>query len=479
MALSQWDLDNLSADDQKKVLKYQSIWQSDPNQRDSVAAAADNIRAKYGYSGGADGSQYIPIEGFIPPTAPTIPEYQSPFANEINDIMSQLRNPPKFESPYAGLINHQISQIMSRPKFNYNPDTDPAYQAFLQRATRAGDKAYADNLGGLSAMTGGRPNSWAGTVASQARNQYLLEAQEAVIQFEDRAYSRYRDETSDMYNLVNLLNSQDEIAYSRFRDRIGDTKDLADMVLKLEDRDFEQYKYMSDQQWKVFDTEYQSYMDALTFKKEKINEAIDRTNLLGYVNNQDSITLGVPTGTLSQGARERAEVMADYIRKQELDIKQFRQEKEISHEFDLKLIKAREKSDLKLINARSSSSNSNSASFAPSPTEANKINSEYSSFDKLVKSKDFQRMSSKQKHDSIAEFLDRLINDMEKKMFGKNSDQVGQEILSRVMSSTEYQQYYEGYKQVPQVFEEIKDISKPGHSMNDFMINKYIQRGGK
>ena len=35
-------------------------------------------------------------------------------------------------------------------------------------------------------------------------------------------------------------------------------------------------------------------------------KAIDRTNLLGYVNNQDSVTLGIPTGTLSQRCKRKS-----------------------------------------------------------------------------------------------------------------------------------------------------------------------------
>ena len=225
--LSQWDLDNLTPDEQSQIVKYKDLWESDPTQRESANAAANAIRSRYGYSGAVDGSQYIPIETYQPPQAPDIPGYESPYNNILQDVLSQLQTPQEYNSPYEDLINQQISQITNRPQFSYNPDEDAAYQAFRERALRAGDKAYADNLGGMSSMTGGRPNSWAGTVASQARNQYVLQAEEAVIQFEDRAYGRYRDETSDMYNLVNLLNSQDEIGYRRFRDQIGDTKELS------------------------------------------------------------------------------------------------------------------------------------------------------------------------------------------------------------------------------------------------------------
>lgn len=344
MSLSQWDSKFMTPEEQQQVLDYKSKWGSDPTQRDSIHSFVEGIRGKYGYSGGVDGSQYNPIP--VKPTIPTIDKWESPNQGMIDDLYNQVKNPPKFEDPYRDLINQSISDIMNRPKFSYDADNDPAYQAFIQRATRAGDKAYADNLGGMSAMTGGRPNSWAGTVASQARNEYTLQAQEAVIHFEERAYSRYKDETADMYNLVNLLNSQDDKAYSRFRDTIGDTKDLFDMVMKLDDRDFQNYKFMAEQQWKTFDTEYSYYKDALQEKKDKVNAALDRTNLTGFVNNEDSILLGVPTGTLSQGARERAEQMADYVTKQAHDLEQFKLEKEETHKWDLKLLKAKEQIDI-------------------------------------------------------------------------------------------------------------------------------------
>lgn len=349
LSLSQWDLDNLSPEHQEQIKNYQNIWQTDPSQRENAHNASEQIRKKYGYSGGMDGAQYDP---FGTPAIPQIPQYESKYDDELKNIFEQIKNPPKYESPYADLINQSISDLKNRPSHSYDPDNDPAYQAFLQRATRAGDKAYADNLGGLSAMTGGRANSWAGTVASQARNQYVLQAQEAVIQFEERSYNRYQNETTNMYNFVNLLQAQDQSSYNRYRDSIGDTKELANIVMELDRMDFDKYKEMSNESWKVFEAESQQYKDALQEKKDKIAEALDRTNLTGFVNNQDAITLGVPTGTLSQAARERAEAMADYVTKQQHDLNQFAKEKEISHKFDLELLSARERIDINADNRR-------------------------------------------------------------------------------------------------------------------------------
>ena len=462
----------LNPQEQQEVINYKNQYVANPNQQGSVHNVAEEIRAKYGYSGGGDGSQYIPIETYRPPTTPEIGEYESPYTDQVQNLMNQMANQKPYQSPYEDLINQSMSDLVNRPKFSYDPDSDEAYQAFLQRATRAGDKAYADNLGGLSAMTGGRANSWAGTVASQARNQYTLQAQEAVIQFEDRAYNRYQNETNDMYNLLGALNSQDGIAYGRYRDSIGDTQQLADMVLRLDERDFERFKFQSEQQWRVFDTEYQAYNDSLTFKQNKIAEAIDRTSLQGFVNNQDSITLGVPAGTLSQSARERAEQMEDYITKQQHDINQFRKEKEISHEFDLKLLNARESIAVRSGGGSSGGSSPADPNFIPTTTEANKITGLKKDFDSLISSDSFARLTGKQKHDTIADFLENIIADMEKNMYGKNSYTVGNEALNRVMATTVYQQYYLGYKQIPEVEREIGSITHPNFRMTDFLKYK-------
>lgn len=429
MALSQWDLKYLNPQEQAEVLNYQNQWMSNPGQQGSVHNVAEQIRARYGYSGGGDGSQYIPISSYTPPTAPTVPGWESPYRDDIRDIVDSVRNKEAFVSPYEDLINQTLSGIVNRPKFQYNPDEDVAYQAFRQRALAAGDKAYADNLGGMSAMTGGRPNSWAGTVASQARNQYVAQAEEAVIQFEDRAYSRYKDEGTEMYNLLNVLNSQDATAYSRYRDDIGDKQQLADMLLRLEDSDFEKYKFQVDQTWKRFDVEYQSYNNALEFKRNQIAEAIDRTNLQGFVNNQDSVVLGVPSGTLSQGARERAEKMEDYIKQQELDIKQYRKQKAIDFDFDKQLIQLRES-----YSGGSGGKITPNGPYAPSANEIKTVNTEYADFNKWITRDAFRKMTVDKQYSEIQAYQESIITSANSLLYGKNSYEVGILILNKINS---------------------------------------------
>lgn len=472
-----WDEHFMSPEDFAKIKQYQELWfqTQDPKQRESLHQAAEMLRAKYGYSGGVAGNEYIPTSPVPIPQIPEIPEYQSPYASQIQNLLDRLTNLPEYRSPYEDLINQQLSAIMNRPKFTYDPDTDPAYQAFLQRAMAAGEKAYADNLGGLAAMTGGRPNSWAATVASQARNQYMLQAQEAVLHFEERAYQRYRDETADMYNLLNTLHTLDLTAYNRYRDQITDIKDLANFVLSLDQMEFDRFRYMTDLRYRIFEYEYEAYKDALQNRKNKIQEAMDRTNLLGYVTNQDAIILGVPAGTLSQAARERVERMEDYIKQAEIDLENKLKIMQEQKKIDLELIKVRseeqKKAELELIKARSNeeirvwrattgsrpaggsisaggSKSAGGGSGTPSLTisDGNKVKSIVDNFNKFTSSKEYQRLPADKKYQYINNTIAGIIKDAEDGLYGKNSLYIANAALERIAQTEAYRKHYEGYE---------------------------------
>lgn len=469
---SQWDRQYLSPEDLQLVEQYKQQWAAttDPKQRASIHNAAEQIRAKYGYSGGTSGDEYLPMSPVPVPQIPEIPEYQSPYANQIQNLLDRLTNLPEYRSPYEDLINQQLSAIMNRPKFTYDPETDPAYQAFLQRAMAAGEKAYADNLGGLAAMTGGRPSSWAATVASQARNQYMLQAQEAVIQFEERAYQRYRDETADMYNLLNTLHTLDLTAYNRYRDQITDIKDLSNFVLSLDQMEFDRFRYMTDLRYRTFEYEYEAYKDALQNRKDKIQEAMDRTNLLGYVTNQDAIVLGVPAGTLSQAARERVERMEDYIKQAEIDLENNLKIMQEQKKIDLELIKVRseeqKKAELALIKARSNeeirvwrattgsrpvggSRPASGGSSTPSLTisEGNKAKSIVDNFNKFTSSREYKRLSNEKKYQYIYNTIAGIIQDAEDGLYGKNSSYIANAALERIAQTEAYKKDFNQYEE--------------------------------
>ena len=220
------------------------------------------------------------------------------------------------------------------------------------------------------------------------------------------------------------------------------------MVLRLDDREFEQYKYMADQKWRVFEQEYSAYNDSLAFKNNQIAEAMDRANMLGYVNNKDSIVLGVPTGTLSKEARERAEAMEDYIDKSKIDLEKEFERMEKSHQYDIKLLEAKEESNIRVSNAtyRGSGGSGGSGGYGSGSqgsvtlkdAEVKHIQKEYDKVINLVESDDWRsgKLNEGQKWQRLQAILEEIVSKSEG-YYGANSYQIADESLSLIMQHPE------------------------------------------
>ena len=68
MALSEYDKSILNEEDQRKIELAKQAWGTAKSQGDkagmmSASERAETIRRAYGYSGGTDGNQYVPLTG--------------------------------------------------------------------------------------------------------------------------------------------------------------------------------------------------------------------------------------------------------------------------------------------------------------------------------------------------------------------------------------------------------------------------------
>ena len=93
------------------------------------------------------------------------------------------------------------------------PANDPTsmYQAYvLATATRA--DSFNNQLGTMSSATGGRPNSWAQSVASQAQGAYNQQAASAMPQFQQQAFSQYQGNNQLVMDQLKYVMGLDEMA---------------------------------------------------------------------------------------------------------------------------------------------------------------------------------------------------------------------------------------------------------------------------
>lgn len=392
----------LNDSDKNLINEYQKGWQDNKGNRgiqDSYHRLAEEVRRKNGYSGGTDGIEFIPVDTFKKISVPEIQNYNSPWQEDINHYLEAMKRGANYDSPYSTQIHNLIESLdegkeyipkyqayidrglqdmLNYSQYDYNPDKDPAYQRFLENVKGSSEEAYQDNLASFADLTGGYVSSWAEESANQAREAMNQMASEAVEKFDDLAYSKHVFETGDMFkrlgvatnlenqsidqfrasqsnklNLLHAIMKQDEIKYNRVRDKINDDKDMGRFILQLDENSFNKWKFVVEQGYKKFEAEAREYREELNWKKEELQKALEQTELMGYVSNEASFVLGVPTGTPSKMARQRAWAMEDFMAKAdkmlEVDLKkaEFRYQKDvelegIKHSYDMQRVSLQE-----------------------------------------------------------------------------------------------------------------------------------------
>ena len=224
-------------------------------QRDAAHAQAEAIRALYGYSGGGDGSQYIPS--------------QTPQFDQWTYAQA-----PQYEDPSAGQMDELLGQILNREKFSYDYTQDPLYQQYLDQYLREGNRSMQDTLGAVSARTGGLASSWAQTAAQSANDYYASQAADKIPELYQLAYDMYLKDLDGKVQDLGLLQSMSNTQYDRYRDTMSDWQnDWAFAYNKYRDQ-------VGDSQWNQ-NFNYQAGRDKVNDQRydTEWNYQVDRDKL--------------------------------------------------------------------------------------------------------------------------------------------------------------------------------------------------------
>lgn len=212
---------DLPAEAQAKIQAFkqaydEAIAKGDTAAADKAHAGAEAIRAQYGYSGGADGSEKISLVGLG--------------SNDIlswNDIYNTVNPKPTYEEPtvngntYSAEIENILGEILSREDFSYNVENDPLYAQYKTMYNREGDRAMRDTLAEAAASAGGM-NSYAITAAQQANNYYASQLNDKIPELHQLAYEMYLQDKESKVQDLGLLSQLDETQYNRYRDTMSD-----------------------------------------------------------------------------------------------------------------------------------------------------------------------------------------------------------------------------------------------------------------
>lgn len=265
-----YDSQILSQADYQALQGYQNDYRNaaTDEQRQQAHQAAEDLRARYGYSMGADGTSFTPSS-----TRPGVSE-------ETNIHLLQLQNGPDWSQDYDAQYTQLLSQLENRA-FSYDPSDDPLYQNYSTLYQGQGQQAMRDTVAQNAALTGGYASSWATSAGQQAYQSQLDQLAAQLPSLYQLALDRYNAEGSDLRQQLQLLSQQQQNEAQNYQQQLDYWQNLAQQ---------EQENYWNQAQ------QSQQYMQATASSQSQAQQH-------AWQQAMDSINLGVvPSAAVLQAA---------------------------------------------------------------------------------------------------------------------------------------------------------------------------------
>jgi len=169
-------------------------------------------------------TQTIPQINQAAPVAPKQPAVDLSALSNIN--LNPTVTVPTYETPFQDKLNSALDKILSyNPNSAYDVTTDPLYAPLKQQYDNAGQSAFNNQIGRLSALTGGRPSTAAVGTATASQNQYAKDFAGTVLpSLVSAEQTRKQNEYNNIINQLEALQGADNTGYNRFRDTTSDTQ---------------------------------------------------------------------------------------------------------------------------------------------------------------------------------------------------------------------------------------------------------------
>lgn len=319
----------MSDSDERKIKQYSNLYdsyQKSGNQEgmDAAHRAAEEIRSRYGYSGGADGRGRLSLSApkqtaaqqsktnwtkvdkdFITNQADLdkIDNFSRLYkiaqdagnqtlANSYHNAAEQVRagygysggrygaeyiplnqygtftksEKPEYSSRYDDSIRNQLQDILGSSYASWSQGDD--YKYLQNQYAQAGQDAMQNTMAQLAARTGGMASSYATTAGQQAYNDYMG-------QLETAAREMYADEVARQVQNLGLTTDLENMDYSRYLEELNqyNTDNAFDYNRFLDNRNF-QYGLDRDE---ISD---QRYEDETMYERVNAQQAQERENAM-------------------------------------------------------------------------------------------------------------------------------------------------------------------------------------------------------
>nr|DAT86741.1 MAG TPA: hypothetical protein [Caudoviricetes sp.] len=243
------------------IQKYTENWNranaaGDEAGKRAAHDAAEMIRARYQYSGGSNGNDYIRLAGENRASGSGGRSYDTSWLDKLN------LNDGGYTYDANGKISSALDALLNREKFSYDAASDPLYQQYRKQYTREADRSAEDVLGKAAVMTGGMPSTAAVTASQQASDYQMSQMTDKIPELQQLAYGMYVDKlNADRADLNTLIGLEDNnynrwladrnYRYQLGRDLVSD-RQYQDQLDYQKERDaIEDARYDTEWQYKL------------------------------------------------------------------------------------------------------------------------------------------------------------------------------------------------------------------------------------
>jgi hypothetical protein len=197
----------ITKEDEQKIADFGTAYNEAKAKNDKAGMAAahqgaQDIRKKYYFDGGIDGSEYNKLPTDVGSTLAQ-GGYTAPLSTDMQVLIDKVKN----------------------PQFDWNPETDTFFQKAKAQMLDNANKAYSSSVAG-SSIPGIATNSVAEQIANTGRNEYLKGIDALEKTYFDDAYRRYQDSLANNYNALGAIQSIDNTGYNRFADNRNFNQDV-------------------------------------------------------------------------------------------------------------------------------------------------------------------------------------------------------------------------------------------------------------
>jgi hypothetical protein len=262
------------------------------------------------------------------------PAYQSQYGPQQEEALNEIQGMQPYQSPeFVQQFIEQMTQRQQQP-FQFDPATDPSVQAAKGQLEQS--------IANMAAKRGFLYGSAQQDITAQ-------QFQKLAPMFEEVAYKKEQDFLNRQLNLAGVIMQWDQMQADRRVDDIKLWQMKADFIMKLDQREFEQFRVMLDQRRAQMEFELERQKFEMETKKKQLELAYKKLDALGYADNEVSKILGIKPGTQAQWAKEMA-------LKQKYELQQMEQK----YKYDVEILKknaaiekelTKQKSDLDLNSA--------------------------------------------------------------------------------------------------------------------------------